>query len=269
MNSVSTALAVNMGIRKVSHLVKVPGDQDRVQLIQNMYRLSRISYATMKATSSYFDDILAPMEPIYCTTFTGLRKTGTSVTGNATQCGIRIGNTIAYPIINHRGYETTYDYAREAYNYKKCSAAALKLTGFYAKVECNLNSLMLTLVMYGDDYSPTEYFRSKTPTFRPTPSANQPTLSPTLTPTQRPSLHSSKPSKVPSASPSFSTNDDLSYPFYSGTESTDTDDCNLQTAHPPEMTTTSVARSMTFSFVRIITAIKASTLVTFSRTCGG
>ena len=63
MNSVSTALAVNMGIRKVTHLVKVPGDQDRIQLIQNMYRLSRISYAMMKATGSYFDDLLAPMEP--------------------------------------------------------------------------------------------------------------------------------------------------------------------------------------------------------------
>lgn len=176
---------------------------------------------------------------IYCTTFSGLTKAGTSVTGNATQCGIRVGNTIAYPIINHRGYETPAGSGK----YKMCSASAV-LSNKFSKIECNSNNLMLTLLMYGDSHASNDWSMSNKPTPNPTPLPGKPTAAPSLAPSQRPTIRTRKPTIAPSAMPSFIFSDDdfdsttgtttnhgsavFSYPFYSGSSSTtaDDDDCN-------------------------------------------
>ena len=212
MNSLSTALAINMGIRSIKHLVNVPGDPDRVQLLQNMLRFRSIDEETIGATSSYLDDLLSPMDPIYCTTFTGLTKVG-GPSGAATQCLLRIGNALAYPILNHYGY---YDDTEG--KMKKCTAASAASTASFAKYLCNTNDLMITLVMYGSDVSATDYSKTKEPTMRPTAAANNPTDRPTTSPTPRPTRFTKRPSYEPTLMPSRSSlvDDDNAYssPFF-------------------------------------------------------
>lgn len=65
MASISTAIAVNMGIQKLSTLVNFQGDNDRISLLEDMYRQGNIDRLTRNQTSSYYEPRYAPMDPIY------------------------------------------------------------------------------------------------------------------------------------------------------------------------------------------------------------
>lgn len=65
MASVSTAISVNMGIQKLSSLVNFPGDNNRITLLRDMYNYGYINQWTKNQTSSYYESLYAPMDPIY------------------------------------------------------------------------------------------------------------------------------------------------------------------------------------------------------------
>lgn len=65
MVSITTALAVNMGMITLDNLVNIPGDNDRINLLQALVDADGISQTTMESTSSYFDSLYAPTTPIY------------------------------------------------------------------------------------------------------------------------------------------------------------------------------------------------------------
>lgn len=65
MASVSTAIAVNMGIQQLTSLVNFPGDNNRITLLRDMHSNGYISEYTKNATSSYYESLYAPMDPIY------------------------------------------------------------------------------------------------------------------------------------------------------------------------------------------------------------
>jgi len=69
MRSVATALAVNLGLRKLSSLVRVTQDSLRVGLMNDMIELGYISPGIAAVTWSYFDALYAPTPNIYCTSF--------------------------------------------------------------------------------------------------------------------------------------------------------------------------------------------------------
>lgn len=54
LQAVSTALAVNMGMVPLNHLVMVPGDNSRISLLDTMVSQGAIDTATASRTSSYF-----------------------------------------------------------------------------------------------------------------------------------------------------------------------------------------------------------------------
>ncbi len=54
LQAVSTALAVNMGMVPLNHLVMVPGDNSRISLLNTMVSQGAIDTATASRTSSYF-----------------------------------------------------------------------------------------------------------------------------------------------------------------------------------------------------------------------
>jgi hypothetical protein len=54
MQSVYTALAVNLGMITLNHLVMVPGDNDRITLLDEMVQQDAIDVKTANHTSSYF-----------------------------------------------------------------------------------------------------------------------------------------------------------------------------------------------------------------------
>lgn len=54
MQAVSTALAVNLGMTKLNHLVMIPGDNDRNTLLSTMVSSGAIDAKTANHTSSYF-----------------------------------------------------------------------------------------------------------------------------------------------------------------------------------------------------------------------
>lgn len=65
MASVSTAIAVNMGIQKLSKLVQYPGDNNRIRLLKDMVSAGYITNHIKNNTNSYYESLYAPMEPIY------------------------------------------------------------------------------------------------------------------------------------------------------------------------------------------------------------
>jgi hypothetical protein len=69
MRSVTTALAVNLGILKLDSLVNVAADQVRVQMLDTMVQYGYISRLTASSTSSYFDPFYSPLPNIYCTSY--------------------------------------------------------------------------------------------------------------------------------------------------------------------------------------------------------
>ena len=56
LQAVSTALAVNMGMVPLNHLVMVPGDNSRLTLLDTMVSQGAIDAATASRTSSYFGE---------------------------------------------------------------------------------------------------------------------------------------------------------------------------------------------------------------------
>jgi len=63
--SINTALAVNMGIQKLSNLVSYPGDNSRLSLLATMVRNGAITASFAANVSSYYEPLYAPMTPIY------------------------------------------------------------------------------------------------------------------------------------------------------------------------------------------------------------
>jgi hypothetical protein len=57
MQSVYTALAVNLGMITLNHLVMVPGDNDRITLLNDMVTQDALDKAVANHTSSYFGEL--------------------------------------------------------------------------------------------------------------------------------------------------------------------------------------------------------------------
>ena len=56
MQAVSTALAVNMGMIQLNHLVMVPGDNDRINLLSQMVDQGLLNQSTVDHTTSYYGE---------------------------------------------------------------------------------------------------------------------------------------------------------------------------------------------------------------------
>lgn len=56
MQAVSTALAVNLGMVTLNHLVMIPGDNARITLLDNMVSQGSIDATTASHTTSYFGE---------------------------------------------------------------------------------------------------------------------------------------------------------------------------------------------------------------------
>jgi hypothetical protein len=65
MAAVSTAIAVNMGIQNINHLVQFPGDNDRIALFREMISGGYFTENQMNNTNSYFESLYAPVQPVY------------------------------------------------------------------------------------------------------------------------------------------------------------------------------------------------------------
>lgn len=227
--SINTALAVNMGIIPLSNLVSYVADNSRISLLQAMYNAGSISLRTFQNTSSYYEPIYAPMDPIYCTQYDHV---------NTTSCYVRIGNTLLYPVINHYGWSDT-GFDRPT----RCTKSASSVAGSAAHYYCNKMDLVTGLIYYPvptvniteliarSTWSPT-----KTPTQNPSPLPGYPTIQPTssrptMTPTTRmptytktkkptaiptikPTAEPTAPTSVPSAAPSVPTFEPTLEPTY-------------------------------------------------------
>eukprot|EP01035_Chromulina_nebulosa_P018737 gene18737-24502_t len=114
MGSVTTAVAVNYGLIDLSDLIEVPGDNARKDLFNRM-NFSAIPILNNNATfniSSYYDVLYAPTAPIYCVTFTNI---------SISQCLLRFGNTLVYPVVTSWGY-----YPSPKAKVQQCNAANVK-----------------------------------------------------------------------------------------------------------------------------------------------
>lgn len=163
--SVNTALAVNQGILKISNLVSYAGDNSRTTLLSQMVAAGSISEALAGNTSSYYESLYAPMQPIYCTSYSNL---------NYTACYVRIGNTLAYPIASHYGWSDT-GYTRPS----RCQRSQM-IAGSSAYYYCNKMDIAVGLIYYpvgNQNFTELlEYVPTKTPTISPT---RRPTRTPT------------------------------------------------------------------------------------------
>ena len=61
----STAMAVNLGILPLDHLLEVPIDNNRNKLLKHLYQNKVINDDILNNTLSYFDTQYAPTTPIY------------------------------------------------------------------------------------------------------------------------------------------------------------------------------------------------------------
>ena len=57
MQSVSTALAINMGMTQLNHLVQIPGDSDRLKLLDEMVLQGFLNLSIANHTSSYYGTV--------------------------------------------------------------------------------------------------------------------------------------------------------------------------------------------------------------------
>ncbi len=99
---------------------------------------------------------------------------------------VRIGNTLAYPVI------TSYGWSQDGKSYPtQCTKSAAAVAGSAAKYYCNQFDMNIGLIYYPvpnqNASTVYTYAPSKTPTNRPTPPPGAPTLHPTTKPTTRPS----------------------------------------------------------------------------------
>ena len=191
MNSIMTAVAVNLGIRPLASLIQIKSDSERITLLRNMRDLGRIGNDVLEGTSSYYDELLAPMAPIYCTTFTDLNST--SGAGSGTQCLVRIGNALLYPIVHNFGASWTKP---SQCTKKKVKSSELK------KFYCNIFDIMVGLVYYNETSSYDRTFETLSPTLAPSPQPGKPTRKPSIPPSPAPSRHTKRPTYSPTFKPS-------------------------------------------------------------------
>eukprot|EP01034_Spumella_vulgaris_P022688 gene22688-28837_t len=179
MASVVTALAVNMGILPLTTLTNIKGDNDRINLLNNMAAQGFIDQQTVYNASSYF-----------------------------ASCFVRQGNMLMYPVISHYGYsETGLDYP------SICTAKNVAERGTAAFYYCNRFDLAVGLIYYPVENIDIDAALktatkgpSKQPSVRPTPGPGpgKPTCKPTFVPSAKPSL-TFPPTRSPSntATPSW------------------------------------------------------------------
>ena len=71
MQSVSTALAINMGMTQLNHLVQIPGDSDRLKLLDEMVLQGFLNLSIANHTSSYYGELYMCFTAIYCLSIYG------------------------------------------------------------------------------------------------------------------------------------------------------------------------------------------------------
>eukprot|EP01033_Poteriospumella_lacustris_P013355 gene13356-9561_t len=213
MASVSTAIAVNMGIQPLATLVNFPGDNDRISLLEDMYRQGSIDRWTRNHTSSYYEARYAPMDPIYCvdysnTTTRSKKNKATTPTTTTTDdasvasCLVRIGNTLAYPYINSYGWSSTgYEYPAPCKNTTYGNPAA--------KFFCNQYDFVVSFVYYPvadvNVSAAVAHATTDRPTRAPTFAPSGPTAPPTVRPSLAPTMDNTRPTQPPTtARPSAS-----------------------------------------------------------------
>lgn len=72
----------------------------------------------------FIEPLYAPMDPIYCTRFDEF---------NTSSCFVRIGNTLAYPVINHYGWSSD-GYGRPT----RCARSTASVAGSAANYYCSM-----------------------------------------------------------------------------------------------------------------------------------
>lgn len=201
MEAATTAMAVNMGMIELNHLVEVPGDNNRLSLMKLMTDSGAITLKQANHTSSYYDSLNSPTKIIYCHSENAPYGdlTHTWLPGRSF-CFVRIGNTLAYPVT------TSYGWSYTGYNYPtKCTAGNTAETPA-AKYYCNLMDVVVGFVYYPvPNLNPNHTYTlapTRAPTHMPTPGAGQPTRPPTRVPTFLPSV---RPSARPTPLPGYPT----------------------------------------------------------------
>eukprot|EP01038_Epipyxis_sp_PR26KG_P009688 gene9688-13041_t len=215
MQAITTALAVNMRMTPLNHLVEIPNDNARVALLNQMVKLGQLTNDQANRTSSYYDPNYAPVPPIYCISQNApVFPTSYTWAPGLTSCFIRIGNILAYPVINSFGYTASGDVSPTEFPIQ-CLQSAVQAggaAGFY----CNQFDVVVSLIYYPVEnlnstsyksytYKPNNY-PTKPPTRSPTRSPTQPTTSPSgpsNSPTTKPSNPSRRPISTPTATPTI------------------------------------------------------------------
>lgn len=192
MVSVTTALAVNMGMISIDNLANMVGDNDRITLFQNLVNQNIITKEVMGNTSSYFEPLYAPSNVIYCTYYADIDKSA---------CLVRMANLLYYPVINHYGFSETGYGTPQPCNIQSSPGSA----GYFY---CNQFDIVVGLIYYPvpdiDIQDRIDRLTNKpsfAPSARPTPLPGDPTLRPTVIPTRRPTTL--KPTFKPSQAPTF------------------------------------------------------------------
>lgn len=66
MQAISTALAVNLGMIPLNHLVMIPGDNNRISLFDEMMQQGMMSASIANHTSSYFGKLVLKLYFLSC-----------------------------------------------------------------------------------------------------------------------------------------------------------------------------------------------------------
>lgn len=191
MAAVTTAVAVNMGIKSLDRLVQFPGDNNRISLLKAMLKAGYITEYEKNNTNSYFDNLYSPMNPIYCIDYAN------STNSSVASCMVRVGNTLLYPYVNSFGWSATgYEYPTIC---KNTTIKSPKTPS--AKYYCNQFDLVVGFIYYPvPDINITEAIKNSNVTSKP---SKAPTFRPTRLPTIAPSGPSRTPTRRPSQDPSF------------------------------------------------------------------
>eukprot|EP01035_Chromulina_nebulosa_P017424 gene17424-22976_t len=213
MNAISTSMAINYNMMTLDHLVNVKNDQNRINLLSQMNSSKYITQDLINSTSSYYDTLNAPTDPIYCTTFN-------DPTITVPACFVRIGNILAYAVTTSWGY-----YANKNSQYpKQCKYPS---NSTQEKYYCNLFDVVVALIYYPnpcDDISITTanytYRRRLQETYEQDPyfdlegmvnkfaMQDSPTEFPTDFPTEIPTTSPSEfPTQLPTENPTFAPSD--------------------------------------------------------------
>ena len=160
-----------------------------------------ITLSQANHTSSYYDALYAPTKAIYCHSQNAPYGdlTHSWVSGRA-YCFVRIGNTLAYPVVS------SYGWSYSGFNYpSRCTAGSvsdIKAAEYY----CNLMDVVFGFVYYPvPNLNPNHTYTfapTRLPTQMPTPGAGQPSRNPTHVPTYRPTV---RPTARPTPLPGYPT----------------------------------------------------------------